>query len=138
MQASNICKSILSETRGVILDESSKSKVYVKFRTEGLNDAFMGVDAQYYYYQFEIKEDHITVMLEYHKNKEEELDDDILSRMQEFKKKFPKNKAFPKKDWVWFRVWTERTDNIFNEGWMQDMIDKILKKDGSESLIADK
>jgi hypothetical protein len=40
--------------------------------------------------------------------------------------------------WVWFRVWTERTDNIFNEGWMQDMIDKILKKDGSESLIADK
>ena len=48
------------------------------------------------------------------------------------------NRAFPKKDWVWFRVWTERTDNIFNEGWMQDMIDKILKKDGSESLIADK
>ena len=40
--------------------------------------------------------------------------------------------------WVWFSVWTERTDNIFNEGWMQDMIDKILKKDGSESLIADK
>ena len=73
-------------------------------------------------------------MLEYHKNKEEELDDDILSRMQEFKKKFPRNRDFPKKDWVWFRVWTERTDNIFNEGWMKDMIDKILKKDGSESL----
>jgi len=77
-------------------------------------------------------------MLEYHKNKEEELDEDILSRMLEFKKKFPKNRDFPKKDWVWFSAWTERTDNIFNEGWMQDMIVKILKKDGSESLIADK
>jgi hypothetical protein len=137
-QASNNCKSILSRTPGVILDESSKSKVYVKFRTEGLNDTFSGVDAQYYYYQFEIREDHITVMLEYHKNKEEELDEDILSRMSEFKGKFPKNRDFPKKDWVWFRVWTEKTDDIFDEGWMKDMIVKILKRDGSESLIADK
>ena len=85
-QISNNCKSIIEQIPGVTFDNSSKSKKYLKFRTTGLNDAFQGIDPKYYYYQFEIDEKHITVMLEYHKEKAEQLDDEICETMMEFRK----------------------------------------------------
>ena len=134
-QISNNCKSILSSTPGIILDDSSKSKIYVKFRTKGLIDSFKDIGLQYYYYQFEIKEDHITIMLEYHKEKTEVLDDEVLNTMMEVKAKFPKARKAPNGNWVWYRAWTEKTEKINDENWISEKIQKILKSDGSLKLL---
>ena len=134
-QISNNCKSILSSTPGIILDDSSKSKIYVKFRTKGLIDSFKDIGLQYYYYQFEIKEDHVTIMLEYHKEKTEVLDDEVLNTMMEVKAKFPKARKAPNGNWVWYRAWTEKTEKINDENWISEKIQKILKSDGSFKIL---
>lgn len=133
-QISNNCKSIIEQIPGVTFDNSSKSKKYLKFRTTGLNDAFQGIDPKYYYYQFEIDEKHITVMLEYHKEKAEQLDDEIYETMMEFRKKFKFRAELTKPDWVWYRVWTHKTDNVYDENWIKERIKKIMDIDGSSSL----
>lgn len=133
-QISNNCKSIIEQIPGVTFDNSSKSKKYLKFRTTGLNDAFQGIDPKYYYYQFEIDEKHITVMLEYHKDKAEQLDDEICETMMEFRKKFKFRAEPTKPDWVWYRVWTQKTDNVYDENWIKERIKKIMDIDGSSSL----
>ena len=133
-QISNNCKSIIEQIPGVTFDNSSKSKKYLKFRTTGLNDAFQGIDPKYYYYQFEIDEKHITVMLEYHKDKAEQLDDEICETMMEFRKKFKFCAEPTKPDWVWYRVWTHKTDNVYDENWIKERIKKIMDIDGSSSL----
>ena len=133
-QISNNCKSIIEQTPGVTFDNSSKSKKYLKFRTTGLNDAFQGIDPKYYYYQFEIDEKHITVMLEYYKEKAEQLDDEICETMMEFRKKFKFCAEPTKPDWVWYRVWTHKTDNVYDENWIKERIKKIMDIDGSSSL----
>lgn len=134
-QVSNNCKRILGDTKGVMLDDSSKSKIYVKFRTIGLEQYFGNVDHKYYYYQFEIKDDHITLMLEYHKEKDEELSDEISEKMKNVRSLFGIREKKLKKDWVWNRVWTRKTDDMNDEKWIKDMITTILKKDGSNSLM---
>lgn len=134
-QVSNNCKKILGDTKGVMLDDSSKSKIYVKFRTIGLEQYFGNVDHKYYYYQFEIKDDHITLMLEYHKEKDEELSDEISEKMKNVRSLFGIREKKLKKDWVWNRVWTRKTDDMNDEKWIKDMITTILKKDGSNSLM---
>lgn len=136
-QISNNCKSILSTTPGIILDDSSKSKIYVKFRTKGLMDSFKDIGLQYYYYQFEIKEDHVTIMLEYHKEKTEVLDDEVWDTMMKVRGKFPKKRKEPAPDgnWVWYRVWTEKTEKINDENWISEKIQKILKSDGSFIIL---
>lgn len=134
-QASNICRKILSATPGVVIDESSKGKTYVKFRTDGLCKFFEDIDPLHYYYQFEIRKDGITIMLEYHKNSAEKLDDEVMSCMTEFKKKFPKSRNIPQENWTWFRVWTEKTDDLFDEMWLKGKLNKILRKDGTESIM---
>ena len=133
-QISINCKSILTGFPEISLDDSSKSKMYIKFRTIGLNALFKDVPPQYYYYQFEIKEDHITIMLEYHKDKYEELSDDVYNTMTQVMGRFVKSKPKkgPKDEWVWYRVWTEKTDRIDDENWVRDKIRKIMKLDGSE------
>lgn len=133
-QISINCKSILTGFPEISLDDSSKSKMYIKFRTIGLNALFKDVPPQYYYYQFEIKEDHITIMLEYHKDKYEELSDDVYNTMTQVMGRFVKSKPKkgPKDEWVWYRVWTEKTDRIDDENWVRDKIHKIMKLDGSE------
>ena len=133
-QISNNCKSIIEQIPGVTFDNSSKSKKYLKFRTTGLNDAFQGIDPKYYYYQFEIDEKHITVMLEYHKEKAEQLDDEIYETMMEFRKKFKFCAEPTKPDWVWYRVWKHKTDNVYDENWIKERIKKIMDIDGSSSL----
>lgn len=133
-QISNNCKSIIEQIPGVTFDNSSKSKKYLKFRTTGLNDAFQGIDPKYYYYQFEIDEKHITVMLEYHKEKAEQLDDEIYETMMEFRKKFKFCAEPTKPDWVWYRVWKHKTDNVYDENWIKEKIKKIMDIDGSSSL----
>ena len=95
-----------------MLDDSSKSKIYVKFRTIGLEQYFGNVDHKYYYYQFEIKDDHITLMLEYHKEKDEELSDEISEKMKNVRSLFGIREKKLKKDWVWNRVWTRKTDDM--------------------------
>ena len=133
-QISNNCKNIIEQIPGVTFDNSSKSKKYLKFRTTGLNDAFQGIDPKYYYYQFEIDEKHITVMLEYYKEKAEQLDDEICETMMEFRKKFKFCAEPTKPDWVWYRVWTHKTDNVYDENWIKERIKKIMDIDGSSSL----
>ena len=133
-QISNNCKSIIEQIPGVTFDNSSKSKKYLKFRTTGLNDAFQGIDPKYYYYQFEIDEKHITVMLEYHKEKAEQLDDEIYETMMEFRKKFKFRAELTKPDWVWYRVWKHKTDNVYDDNWIKERIKKIMDIDGSSSL----
>lgn len=133
-QISNNCKSIIEQIPGVTFDNSSKSKKYLKFRTTGLNDAFQGIDPKYYYYQFEIDEKHITVMLEYHKEKAEQLDDEIYETMMEFRKKFKFCAEPTQPDWVWYRVWKHKTDNVYDDNWIKERIKKIMDIDGSSSL----
>ena len=133
-QISNNCKNIIEQIPGVTFDNSSKSKKYLKFRTTGLNDAFQGIDPKYYYYQFEIDEKHITVMLEYHKEKAEQLDDEIYETMMEFRKKFKFCAEPTQPDWVWYRVWKHKTDNIYDDNWIKERIKKIMDIDGSSSL----
>ncbi len=133
-QVSNNFKNILREAPMVFLDDSSKSKSYVKFRTVGLNKLFEGIDPKYYYYQLEIKEDHITVMLEYHKNRYEPLDDEISNRMEHVREKFGCKRNSPQGNWVFYRVWTEKTEKMDDESWLRDKIQKILKSDGSTTL----
>ena len=133
-QISNNCKNIIEQIPGVTFDNSSISKKYLKFRTTGLNDAFQGIDPKYYYYQFEIDEKHITVMLEYHKEKAEQLDDEIYETMMEFRKKFKFRAEPTKPDWVWYRVWKHKTDNVYDENWIKERIKRIMEIDGSSSL----
>ena len=133
-QISNNCKSIIEQIPGVTFDNSSKSKKYLKFRTTGLNDAFQEIDPKYYYYQFEIDEKHITVMLEYHKEKAEQLDDEIYETMMEFRKKFKFCAEPTQPDWVWYRVWKHKTDNVYDDNWIKERIKKIMDIDGSSSL----
>ena len=136
-QVSNNCKRILGDTKGVMLDDSSKSKIYVKFRTIGLERHFGNIDHKYYYYQFEIKDDHITCMLEYHKGKDEELTEEISEKMKEVRSLFIGCEKELKKDWVWNRVWTKKRDDINDEKWIKEMINTICKKDGSEKLLVE-
>ena len=133
-QISNNCKSIIEQIPGVTFDNSSKSKRYLKFRTTGLTNAFQDIDPKYYYYQFEIDEKHITIMLEYHKEKFEELDENIYETMMEFRTKFKFRAEPTKADWVWYRVWTQKTDNVYDENWVKERIKKIMDIDGSSSL----
>ena len=133
-QISNNCKSIIEQIPGVTFDNSSKSKKYLKFRTTGLNDAFQEIDPKYYYYQFEIDEKHITVMLEYHKEKAEQLDDEIYETMMEFRKKFKFCAEPTQPDWVWYRVWKHKTDNVYDDNWIKERIKKIMDIDRSSSL----
>ena len=134
-QVSNNCRRILCDTKGVTLDDSSKSKIYVKFRTIGLEQLFADIDQKYYYYQFEIKDGHITFMLEYHKDKYEELTDEIREKMEKVRLLFVKGEKQLKKDWVWNRVWTKRTNNLTDEKWIKEMINTVCKKDGSYSFM---
>ena len=134
-QVSNNCRRILCETKGVTLDDSSKSKIYVKFRTIGLEQLFADIDQKYYYYQFEIKDGHITFMLEYHKDKYEELTDEIREKMEKVRLLFVEGETQLKKDWVWNRVWTKRTNNLTDEKWIKEMINTVCKKDGSYSFM---
>lgn len=134
-QVSNNCKRILGDTKGVTLDDTSKSKIYVKFRTTGLEQNFGDVDHKYYYYQFEIKDDHITLMLEYHKEKYEELSDEISEKMKRVRSLFGISEKALKKDWVWNRVWTKRTNDLDDEKWIEEMITTLLKKDGTAALV---
>lgn len=135
-QVSNNCKRILNDTEGVMLDDSSKSKIYVKFRTIGLKQHFANIDPKYYYYQIEIKDDHITFMLEYHKEKDEELTDEISEKMKKVRSLFVGGEKKLKKDWVWNRVWTKRNDDLNDEKWIKEMINTIIcKKDGTNSLL---
>ena len=135
-QISNNCKNIIEQIPGVTFDNSSKSKRYLKFRTTGLTNAFQGIDPKYYYYQFEIDEKHITVMLEYHKEKTEELDENIYKTMMEFRKKFRFRTEPTKTDWVWYRVWTQKTENVDDENWIKEKIKKIMETDGSNMIQA--
>lgn len=134
-QVSNNCRRILCDTKGVTLDDSSKSKIYVKFRTIGLEQLFADIDQKYYYYQFEIKDGHITFMLEYHKDKYEELTDEIREKMEKVRLLFVEGETQLKKDWVWNRVWTKRTNNLTDEKWIKEMINTVCKKDGSYSFM---
>lgn len=134
-QVSNNCRRILSQTNGVMLDDSSRSKVYVKFRTKGLEDHFKNIDPSYYYYQFEIRADFIYLMLEFHKDKYEELTEEISKKMQQAKSLFGEHKKKLKKDWVWNRVWTIRTNDINNEEWIHDKLNLICTKDGTNNML---
>ena len=115
-QISNNCKNIIEQIPGVTFENTTKSKKYLKF------------------YQFEIDEKHITVMLEYHKEKAEQLDEGIYETMMEFRKKFKFRAEPTKPDWVWYRVWTHKTDNVYDENWIKERIKKIMDIDGSSSL----
>ena len=137
-QVSNNCRRILSQTNGVMLDDSSRSKVYVKFRTKGLEDHFKNIDPSYYYYQFEIRADFINLMLEFHKDKYEELTEEISKKMQQAKSLFGEHKKKLKKDWVWNRVWTIRTNDINNEKWIHEKLNLICTKDGTNKLVMSK
>lgn len=134
-QVSNNCIRILSETNGVLLDDSSRSKVYVKFRTKGLANLFKDIDFSYYYYQFEIRADQIILMLEFHKEKYEELDDEISDKMERAKSFFGVGEKKLKKDWIWNRVWTKRTHDLNNEGWIIEVLKYICEKDGTHKLL---
>lgn len=134
-QVSNNCRRILSQTNGVMLDDSSRSKVYVKFRTKGLEDHFKNIDPSYYYYQFEIRADFINLMLEFHKDKYEELTEEISKKMQQAKSLFGEHKKKLKKDWVWNRVWTIRTNDINDEKWIHDKLNLICTKDGTNNML---
>jgi hypothetical protein len=74
-------------------------------------------------------------MLEYHKEKDEELTDEISEKMKKVRSLFVGGEKKLKKDWVWNRVWTRKTDDMNDEKWIKDMITTILKKDGSNSLM---
>ena len=137
-QVSNNCRRILSQTNGVMLDDSSRSKVYVKFRTKGLEDHFKNIDPSYYYYQFEIRADFINLMLEFHKDKNEELTEEISKKMQQAKSLFGEHKKQLKKDWVWNRVWTIRTNDINDEKWIHEKLNSICAKDGTNKLVMSK
>lgn len=134
-QVSNNCKSILSDTQGIMLDGSSKGKTCVKFRTKGLKQQFENIDLKYYYYQFIISDTRITIMLEYHKEKDEELTDEISEKMKKVRALFGGSDKKLKKDWVWNRVWTRKTDNLNDEKWIKEMINTICQKDGTNSLV---
>lgn len=134
-QVSNNCRRILCDTKGVTLDDTTKSKIYVKFRTIGLEQHFANIDHKYYYYQFEIKDDHITFMLEYHKEKDEELTNEISEKMKQVRSLFGVSEKKQKKEWVWNRVWTKRTYDLNDEKWVKEMINNICKRDGSNSLL---
>lgn len=131
-QTSNNCRNVLASIPKISIDTSSKSKSYLKFRTEGLKRHFEGIDPNYYYYQFEIKQDHISVMLEYHKEKEEVLSNEVHDAMMKVRGLFPKHRNFPKENnWVWHRVWTEKTDDLNDEKWVREKIKKLMNLDGS-------
>ena len=73
-------------------------------------------------------------MLEYHKEKAEQLDDEIYETMMEFRKKFKFRAEPTKPDWVWYRVWKHKTDNVYDENWIKERIKRIMEIDGSSSL----
>ena len=74
-------------------------------------------------------------MLEYHKDKYEELTDEIRKKMEKVRLLFVKGEKQLKKDWVWNRVWTKRTNNLTDEKWIKEMINTVCKKDGSYSFM---
>ena len=74
-------------------------------------------------------------MLEYHKEKYEELSDEISEKMKRVRSLFGISEKTLKKDWVWNRVWTKRTNDLDDEKWIEEMITTLLKKDGTAALV---
>ena len=71
-------------------------------------------------------------MLEYHKEKEEELSNEVHDAMMKVRGLFPKHRNFPKENnWVWHTVWTEKTDDLNDEKWVREKIKKLMNLDGS-------
>ena len=40
----------------------------------------------------------------------------------EFRPKFKFRAEPTKADWVWYRVWTQKTDNVYDENWVKERI----------------
>ena len=55
--------------------------------------------------------------------------------MQQAKSLFGEHKKKLKKDWVWNRVWTIRTNDINNEEWIHDKLNLICTKDGTNNML---
>lgn len=135
---SQICREILNNHKERIEIDESKGKSYIKFWTSGLTGLFPNINKKYYFYQFEIRQDYIVIMLEYHKDKMEILDEKVIEAMKNAGEKFKqdwKEKNTASGPWNWYRIWTARKTNVNDEEgirkWIKERIQELMNIDGT-------